>query len=721
MANPTPGHGEFDAYEVEWLREVVITFQKPHPSLLYAANLSASWKHEGHIPLLKDSVLRGCKITTGDPFPDGANTISKGFCRKAKKHRKVKAKVTAKADALEKASVKKRVDLMGFCKIVIGNGSTTRFWHDIWYGDICFKEKFKRLFNLELQKDANVASILQAYNVASSFKRPPRSDGGTFIFLSLMIHLHGITGSTSSKNYVRKFFRALHLKWRAKVTVIKESKDLTSLPLDELIENLKVHEMIIKKDSKIVKDNGERKSLALKAKKEPSDEECSTFGSKDKEYAMAVRDFKKFFKRKCRFVRQPRNDKKTFQRDDKNEKNQRAFIGGPWSDSGEEDDEKVKDKMCLLAQASSETSPLVDDDLDEEEEIKITKKKNQENDIEDETLEIDEVVNIQEFRNHPLENVNMNEALTAKSWIVAMQEELNQFITNDIWELVPQPRNITIIGTKWVLRNKLDENNIVSRNNARLDIMFSVFLCVRFQEAPKTTHLEAVKHIFRYLKGTTHLGLWYPKRTGIETVVYADSDHAGDYVDRKSTSGFCTFVGCCLTSLFLKKQTALAISTIEGEYPHMKPWVDIICENVINLEGHRDHVFACLCHMLYCIETSTPCNLAFFILKRMEKTRNKPKELLPYGMILTRLFKHVVSVFLELAINHYLSHDRVLRLLAPYYDRKTRSDHGKKRPRDSNASSSSTTLNHPSSSHPLNEIVDENDEESFHSNSFSPS
>ncbi|GKE39180.1 hypothetical protein Tco_1462585, partial [Tanacetum coccineum] len=110
-----------------------------------------------------------------------------------------------------------------------------------------------------------------------------------------------------------------------KVTVIEESKDLTSLSLDELIGNLKVYEMIIKKDSEIVKINGEIKSLALKAKKESSDEECLTSGSEDEEYAMAVRDFKKFFKRRGRF-----------------------------SDSGEEDDEKVKDETCLVAQASSE-------------------------------------------------------------------------------------------------------------------------------------------------------------------------------------------------------------------------------------------------------------------------------------------------------------------------------------------------------------------------------
>ncbi|GKB01802.1 hypothetical protein Tco_0829846 [Tanacetum coccineum] len=101
---------------------------------------------------------------------------------------------------------------------------------------------------------------------------------------------------------------------------------------------------------------------------------------------------------------------------------------------------------------------------------------------------------------------------------------------------------------------------------SRPDIMFSICLCASFQEAPKTSHLEAVKRIFRYIKGTTHLGLWYPKRTGVETIVYADSDHARDYVNRKSTSGVCTFMGCCLTSWFSKKQTALAISTTEAEY-----------------------------------------------------------------------------------------------------------------------------------------------------------
>ncbi|GJR95669.1 retrovirus-related pol polyprotein from transposon TNT 1-94 [Tanacetum coccineum] len=98
------------------------------------------------------------------------------------------------------------------------------------------------------------------------------------------------------------------------------------------------------------------------------------------------------------------------------------------------------------------------------------------------------------------------------------------------------------------------------------DIMFSVCLCACFQENPKTIHLEAVKRKFRYIRGTSHLGLWYPKGTGIETIVYADSDHVGNYVDRKSSSGVCTFMGCCLTSWFTKEQMVLAISTTEAKY-----------------------------------------------------------------------------------------------------------------------------------------------------------
>ncbi|GKB12155.1 hypothetical protein Tco_0846078 [Tanacetum coccineum] len=104
---------------------------------------------------------------------------------------------------------------------------------------------------------------------------------------------------------------------------------------------------------------------------------------------------------------------------------------------------------------------------------------------------------------------------------------------------------------------------------------------------------------------------------------------------------------------------------------HMSSWVGIIRENVFCLGGHRDHVPACLCHMLYCIETSTKYNLAFFILKRMESIRNTSKANLPYGMLLTRLFTHIVSNFPKLSNDRYILCDRVMHPLAPHYERKT--------------------------------------------------
>ncbi|GJW72859.1 zf-CCHC domain-containing protein [Tanacetum coccineum] len=171
-------------------------------------------------------------------------------------------------------------------------------------------------------------------------------------FNTIITSLKTLDEGFSSKKYVRKFLRALHPKWRAK------------------------------KDSEMIKGKIEQnRSLALKAKRESSDEDSSTSDSEDEEYAMAVRDFKKFFKRRGRFVRQPHDERKSSQRneDDKNGKserkyfkcgdpnhfigecpklsrnyNQRAFVGGSWSDSDEDEKEKTKNKKCLMAKASNE-------------------------------------------------------------------------------------------------------------------------------------------------------------------------------------------------------------------------------------------------------------------------------------------------------------------------------------------------------------------------------
>ncbi|GKE50190.1 hypothetical protein Tco_1481448, partial [Tanacetum coccineum] len=73
----------------------------------------------------------------------------------------------------------------------------------------------------------------------------------------------------------------------------------------------------------------------------------------------------------------------------------------------------------------------------------------------------------------------------------------------------------------------------------RPDIMFAVCACARFQVTPKVSHLHAVKRIFRYLKGQTKLGLWYPKDSPFDLEAYTDSDYAGASLDRKSITGGC--------------------------------------------------------------------------------------------------------------------------------------------------------------------------------------
>jgi hypothetical protein len=230
-------------------------------------------------------------------------------------------------------------------------------------------------------KDNKIDLLVQQYE---QFTIPEEEsiDNAFARFNTIITSLKALDESFSSKNFVRKFLRALHPKWRAKVTAIEESKNLSTLQLDELIGNLKVYEAIIKKDFEMVKGKKEQsKSIALKARKASSDEDSSTSESDDEEYAMAVRDFKKFFKRRGRFVRQPHDERKTLQRnkDDKGskserkcfkcgdpnhligrcpmmskEQNQKAFIGGAWSDSEEDEKETTKEEKCLMAKTSSE-------------------------------------------------------------------------------------------------------------------------------------------------------------------------------------------------------------------------------------------------------------------------------------------------------------------------------------------------------------------------------
>ncbi|GJR06445.1 RNA-directed DNA polymerase, eukaryota [Tanacetum coccineum] len=146
-------------------------------------------------------------------------------------------------------------------------------------------------------------------------------------FNTIITSLKALDESFLSRNHVRKFLRALLSKWRPKVMVIEESKDLSKLSLDELVGNLKVYEVVLEKDLESAKNKKEKyKSLALKARKVLSDEDASSSNSNDEEYAMVVRDFKKFFRRRGKFIRQPYDDKKNFRKAKEDKKEDRRGL-----------------------------------------------------------------------------------------------------------------------------------------------------------------------------------------------------------------------------------------------------------------------------------------------------------------------------------------------------------------------------------------------------------
>ncbi|GKA74530.1 zf-CCHC domain-containing protein, partial [Tanacetum coccineum] len=169
------------------------------------------------------------------------------------------------------------------------------------------------------------------------------------LYNTIITSLKPFDKSFTSRNHVRKFLRDLPTKWRSKVMAIEESKDLSTLPLDELIGNLKVYEVVLEKDSKASKFKKEKyKSLALKARKVSSDEEESCSKS-DEEYVTAVRDFKKFFRRRGKFVRQPQRRQVDFLWKDQGRKEGIRT----WSESDEEDEYK-RDEICLMELSNNE-------------------------------------------------------------------------------------------------------------------------------------------------------------------------------------------------------------------------------------------------------------------------------------------------------------------------------------------------------------------------------
>ncbi|KAK2403016.1 hypothetical protein QL285_052490 [Trifolium repens] len=152
------------------------------------------------------------------------------------------------------------------------------------------------------------------------------------------------------------------------------------------------------------------------------------------------------------------------------------------------------------------------------------------------------------------------------------KELLKKFNLEDC-KIMSTPMHPTSSLSKEEIGSKVDQKlyrgmigSLLYLTASRPGILYSVCLCARFQSDPREPHLTAVKRIFRYLKGTTNLGLLYKKSLDSKLVGFCDADYAGDKIERKSTSGNCQFIGENLISWASKRQTTIALSTAEAEY-----------------------------------------------------------------------------------------------------------------------------------------------------------
>ncbi|GJW36002.1 putative ribonuclease H-like domain-containing protein [Tanacetum coccineum] len=148
-----------------------------------------------------------------------------------------------------------------------------------------------------------------------------------------------------------------------------------------------------------------------------------------------------------------------------------------------------------------------------------------------------------------------------------------------------------------------------------------VYACSRFQVTPKTSYLNAVKRIFRYLKGKPKLGLWYPRVSSFDLEAYSDSDYAGANLDRKSTTGGCQFLGRRLISWQCKKQTIVATSTTEAEYVAAAN----CCGQVLWIQNQMHHFIrdAYEKKLIQVLKIHTDDNVADLLTKAFDVSRDK--------------------------------------------------------------------------------------------------
>jgi hypothetical protein len=135
--------------------------------------------------------------------------------------------------------------------------------------------------------------------------------------------------------------------------------------------------------------------------------------------------------------------------------------------------------------------------------------------------------------------------------------EQNHRLANDSGEPVDREQYQRLVG------------RLIYLSHTRPDIAFAVSVVSQFMHDPKTQHMNAVLRIIRYLKGCPGRGLLYRPHGNLKVECYTDADWAGSLEDRKSTSGYCSFVGGNLVTWRSKKQSVVARSTAEAEFRAM--------------------------------------------------------------------------------------------------------------------------------------------------------
>nr|GEW08794.1 hypothetical protein [Tanacetum cinerariifolium] len=596
-------------------------------------------------------------------------------------------------------------------------------------------------------KDNKIDLLVQQYEQFIISKDEP-IDSVSARFNTIITSLKALDEGYSSKNYVRKFLRALHPKWRAKVTMIKETKDLTSLSLDELIRNLKFHEMIIKKDFKIVKEKVERKSLPLKAKKESSDEECLTSGSEDKQYAMAVRDLKKFFNeitKDGKVTGRGIRKKGLYVMKLGNKPKDQIFLATIDENSTLWHMRLGHANMHLILSLASKklvrNLPKLKFDQHFCDACKIGKQAQMIHKAKNiisttrclEFLYIDlfgpSVVRIYERNCYTLVIVDDYSRYTWTRFLMDKTKAFDQFkifskkIQNQIGCIKVSIRtdrgresdnevqcgefcNAYGITHNFSALRTLQSNDVVEMKSITLQEMSRTLLNEQSLQhnlwcnAVDTSTYILDRILIRAIIGKTPYELLKGRKPTLDYFrVFGNDD--------------------------LDEEEAIKVTEKNLEDDIEDETLEI--DEIVNIIGSRNHPLE---NVLGNLSQRTLRSQAQNQIPQLRKMkiietkwvfRNKLDENGIISRNKARLFKHVVFVFPALAIDHYLSHVRVRHPFAPHYERKTRSDHGKKRPHESNVSSSFTTLNHLSSSHPLDDTIDVNDEESFHSNSSSPS